>query len=101
MSHDECHQAIIETIARIPRGKLCPYGVIAKLAGYPGKARYVGYILKNLPNETKIPWHRVINAQGKSSFPTNSDRYKAQHARLITEGIDIASSRVNLKTFFW
>ena len=101
MPHDQCHQAIIETLARIPMGKICPYGIIAKLAGYPGKARYVGYVLKNLPSDTQIPWHRVINAQGKSSFPMNSDRYKIQHSKLKAEGIDITDSGRNLKAFFW
>lgn len=98
LSSNDCTQAIIETLARIPKGKTCAYGELAKLAGYPGKARYVGFVLKNLPDGSKLPWHRVVNAQGKSSFPPDSERYQLQHRKLFAEGVDL---RVKPKRYFW
>ena len=53
---------IFATIAQIPPGKVTTYGEVAKLSGYPGYARQVGRALANLPNESKLPWFRVINS---------------------------------------
>ena len=72
-------------------------GQIAALAGMPSHARLVGRILANLPSGTKLPWHRVINSQGKI---TNPDPTR-QRARLEEEGITLVSGRVNLKTYGW
>ncbi len=97
----ESHRSILLTIASVPAGKISTYGQIATLAGQPGKARFVGHILKNLPRDSRIPWHRIINAQGKSSFPVNSDRYQKQIALLEAEGIVIKNHKISLKQFLW
>ena len=92
---------VLQTIGLIPYGKVCTYGVIAEYAGLPRRARYVGTVLKNLPSDSKIPWHRVINSQGKSSFPSGSEKYRLQLAQLIAEGISVSNDKVDLKTFLW
>lgn len=97
----ETEQAILQTLASIPYGKVCTYGTIAKLSGNTGKARYVGYILKNLPENSSIPWHRVINSQGKISFPENSHRLLIQSERLEAEGVKVINRKVNLKHYLW
>ena len=40
---NEMRRAFYLIIAQIPRGKVATYGQIAELAGYPGRARQVGY----------------------------------------------------------
>ena len=60
-------RAFYETIACVPYGKVATYGQIATLAGYPGRARQVGFALAGMPGEWDLPWHRIINAQGKVS----------------------------------
>jgi len=97
----ESRQAILATLARIPLGQVSTYGQVAKLAGQPGKARYVAYILKNLPSDTEIPWHRVINSQGKISFPHASEKYQEQFDRLIEEGIVVPLSKRAQEEFLW
>ena len=92
---------ILITLANIPFGKVCTYGDIAKRSGYPGLARYVAKILKDLPHNSKIPWHRVINSQGKSSFPTNSSMYSSQLSKLKEEGIVLSATNIISKEFFW
>ena len=57
------------------------------MAELPGYARYVGYTMKNLPKGTKLPWHRVVNSQGKLSFPRDSRQYQTQKKKLEAEGI--------------
>ena len=60
-------QTIYAVIARIPRGRVATYGQVARLAGIPGRARLVGFAMAALPDGTRLPWHRVVNAQGRCS----------------------------------
>jgi methylated-DNA-protein-cysteine methyltransferase-like protein len=94
-------QRIIAAIRRIPRGRVATYGAIAALAGAPRRARLVGTVLKQAPASLKLPWHRVINAQGRSSFPEGSDARRLQLARLQREGVQVTVGRVDLKHFGW
>jgi len=100
-SSEEARQAIITVLASIPCGYVCTYGTVAKLAGQPGKARLVGYILKHLPESSNIPWHRVINSQGLSSFPVDTDKYLLQISKLRSEGIRTSTGRISLKEYLW
>tara|TARA_R110001592_G_scaffold267611_1_gene533666 strand:- start:22526 stop:22846 length:321 start_codon:yes stop_codon:yes gene_type:complete len=93
--------AILITLANIPSGKVSSYGDIAKRAGLPGLARYVAKILKDLPDNSQIPWHRVINSQGKSSFPENSTLYFLQLSKLQEEGVLLSKSNIVPKKYFW
>ena len=93
--------AILITLANIPAGKVSSYGDIAKKAGFPGLARYVAYILRNLPNDSKIPWHRVINSQGKISFTKDSAMYCLQRSKLKKEGIMLSHANTVAKKYFW
>jgi methylated-DNA-protein-cysteine methyltransferase-like protein len=61
------HGRIYAVVSRIPRGRIATYGQIARLAGLPGHARLVGYALSALPERSRVPWHRVVNAKGQIS----------------------------------
>lgn len=67
-------QAMLDTptlyqlVRRIPKGEVATYGQLAKLIGKPRHARHVGNALANTPASVKIPWHRVVNAQGRISL---------------------------------
>ena len=93
---------IYAVVQRIPRGRVATYGQIASLAGLGGHARQVGYALHALPHGTRVPWHRVINAQGRVSPRANPDYVTIQHALLEAEGVEIGpGDRVSLKRFGW
>lgn len=94
-------QAILQTIKSIPKGRLSSYGTIATAAGYPGNARLVGHVLKSLPEGSNIPWFRVINAQGKISFPEHSEEYKRQISALANEGHPPSLGASYLQTKLW
>jgi methylated-DNA-protein-cysteine methyltransferase-like protein len=94
-------QRVCQAVGQIPKGKVASYGQIATLAGLPGAARLVGNVLRKLPDGSRLPWHRVINSQGKISLPIDSPSYQEQKKRLLAEGIDIQGSRIALKTFGW
>ncbi|ERS02565.1 methyltransferase [Acinetobacter sp. COS3] len=99
---NELHRQILEVIALIPYGKVATYGQIAKLAGIPKHARLVGYVLKHLDKESSIPWHRVINSQGKISvMRINEKGGNIQQQLLADEGIYLLNNKINLKVFSW
>ena len=58
------YQKIYACVRKIPRGKVATYGQIAALCGSPRGARIVGYALHVIPENSNIPWQRVINSQG-------------------------------------
>jgi methylated-DNA-protein-cysteine methyltransferase-like protein len=61
------YAAIWAVARRIPRGRVATYGQIAALAGFPRQPRLAGYAMHGLPDDSRVPWHRVVNAQGKIS----------------------------------
>ena len=90
-----------EMVRKIPKGKVATYGQIASLCGLPGHARFVGYALHNLPDGVPVPWQRVINSQGKISFPPNSNNFKRQKELLESEGITIYKGKIDIKKYGW
>ena len=52
--------------------------------------------------EPPVPWHRVINAQGRISGRGELMRAEVQRERLEAEGVAFDErERVNLKVFRW
>lgn len=94
-------ETLWQVIAQIPEGKVATYGQIASLAGLPGYARQVGNTLKKLPKDTKLPWHRVVNAKGQISFPEDSPAYRLQRSRLESDGVLFGRGRVDFKVYRW
>ena len=93
--------AVWSAVGSIPYGKVATYGQIAALSGYPRHARAVGKLLSDLPNDSKLPWHRVINSQGRLSFPLMSERYLEQQNRLAAEGIIMRKGKIPLPEAQW
>ncbi len=89
-------------VALIPEGHLATYGQIAMLAGFAGRPRQVGMVLKGLPPDNDLPWHRVVNAQGY--IPSRGRWWGAeeQARRLSEEGIAVdRAGNVDLFTHRW
>ncbi|GLQ29708.1 MGMT family protein [Litoribrevibacter albus] len=101
ISKQEFHDAVLYILGQIPKGKVTTYGKIAKMAGFPSHARYVGKLLSQLPQDSKLPWYRVINGQGRISFSEDSERYITQKSLLEQEGISFLNGKVNLKIHQW
>jgi len=83
-------ERIWQVINAIPAGQVCTYGKVAQLAGLGLAARMVGRTLRELPAGSKLPWHRVINAQGRISLPVGSAGHEKQRSRLEAEGIEFS-----------
>ena len=97
------HARIHAVVRRIPRGRVATYGQVALVAGLGGQARLVGYALNALPSGTRVPWHRVINAQGAISA-RRGDPAGALNQRLMLEAEGVrfnARGRVLLERYGW
>ena len=87
-------ERIWQVVAAIPKGSVATYGQVADLAGMPRHARLVGRTLSELPRDTKLPWHRVINASLRISLRADSDGHNVQRRRLEAEGVEFVGERV-------
>jgi len=97
----EFTESVIELLKKIPKGKVATYGQIATLAGSPRAARQVVRILHSSSKKHNLPWHRVINSQGKISLLPNQG-FEIQKALLIKEKVKFSlSGQINLKTYQW
>lgn len=101
MSQTVLQNAIWQTVAMIPKGRVTNYGEIAKRCGYPGYARFVGYTLKNLPGDSTLPWHRVVKANGVLAFPLGSPKFEQQKGLLEAEGVIVTEDKVKMRQYFW
>ena len=88
------HQKVFQLTRKIPRGKVCTYGIIADFLEL-GSARMVGWALnKSFSQGMSVPAHRVVNRKGELSgrnhFPTPDMMQKMLEA----EGIEIKDNKV-------
>ena len=90
-----------DTVNRIPAGRVAPYGLVADLAGLPGRARWIGRALKLSPQGHDLPWHRVLRSNGQIAFAANSEAAKKQRQLLSDEGVVVTNNRVNMRQFGW
>lgn len=93
-------QRVYQVVAAIPSGRITTYGQVARLAGSPRAARQVGGILCRLPENTRLPWHRVVNRFGLSSL--QGEAQQCQLALLQAEGLPAtADSPLDLARYGW
>jgi methylated-DNA-protein-cysteine methyltransferase-like protein len=89
-------ERIWKAVADIPRGEVASYGGIARRAGAPRRARLVGHALKVAPASLELPWHRVLNAQGRISLPAGSKAHRMQRRLLEEEGVVFRNGRADM-----
>lgn len=93
-------------VRKIPHGQVATYGQITKLLSKPQEvstadyqmsaARWVGLAMAACPND--VPWHRVINSQGKISHRAEAAK---QQQLLQAEGVFLAKGKINLDEYQW
>jgi methylated-DNA-protein-cysteine methyltransferase-like protein len=100
---DSTREKIYAAVRRVPRGKVATYGQIAEIAGLEGHARQVGYAMAALTTSSALPWHRIINAQGRVSVRSaGAGSTIVQRQLLEREGVLFdGGGRVSLARFRW
>lgn len=88
-------------IRQIPAGKVATYGLIAALAGNPGAARQVAWVLHSSSAPDGLPWHRVVNRNGQISLKP-FEGYEIQKQWLLQEGVVFdAKDTIDLNFYLW
>jgi methylated-DNA-protein-cysteine methyltransferase-like protein len=88
-------------LKRIPKERVASYGQIAVLAGNPRAARQVVRILHSCSETDNLPWHRVINSQGKIALKSG-EGFELQRALLQDEGVLVSpDGRIEMKRYQW
>lgn len=77
---------IITIIQHIPAGSVMSYGQIAAIGGSPRAARQVVRILHTMSERYHLPWHRVVNREGKVMLSDTISR-EIQISALRDEGV--------------
>ncbi|MDA0204661.1 MAG: MGMT family protein [Acidobacteria bacterium] len=80
-------------VRRIPRGQVATYGEIGAATGCT--ARQVGSALRRAGSERRLPWHRVVAAEGRIALPGSAGL--EQRLRLEQEGVPFRGKRVWLE----
>lgn len=90
-----------ELIKMIPEGKVATYGLIAALAGNPRGARQVSRILHSCSEKDKLPWHRIVDRNGRISLKPYQG-YELQKQLLENEGVFFCPKEtIDLNQFLW
>ena len=91
-------ERVYSIVRRIPSGRVMTYGQIAELLGDGYTPRTVGFCMHSSPDA--VPWHRVLNAQGKTSTGKVVLPHDKQQRLLELEGVVFDdNARCDLQTF--
>lgn len=92
---------VIESLRAIPAGRVATYGQIAAMAGNPGAARQVARVLHSCSRKEELPWHRVVNREGRIALKPFEGQ--AEQKRLLeNEGVEFgATGTIDLDAFLW
>ncbi len=105
------NEKVYAIVRLIPEGQVTSYGRIAEMLDSPRGARQVGFAMSALkgkvddPRYEDIPWHRVINSQGKISIK-GSDGGRFMQAELLRDEAVMVQKvgddlKVNMKEYLW
>jgi len=105
-------ETVWDIVRQIPEGKVSTYGQIASMippTNYTDPdqmkrlaPRWVGTAMRKTPKGQSIPWQRVINSQGKISFPAGSAQAEEQERLLEMEGVEFdKKGKVNFAVVGW
>ncbi|WP_323774379.1 MGMT family protein [Alcanivorax sp.] len=94
----EFRDAVYQIVAAIPHGYVSSYGAVAKQAGFPRHARFVGRLMSQLPKDTRLPWHRVLRSDGRIAL-AGTPVGDIQTQRLLDENVPVIGDRVPRQHF--
>ena len=83
-AEDAPFAAVQAWVRKVPKGRVVTYGQLSKLVDRRLTPLGVGWAIRAAA-EGEIPWHRVVNAQGRVS--TDGEHPGLQRAMLESEGV--------------
>ena len=101
-TRNQFFEQVYQVVRRIPAGKVATYGQVARILGKPRGARTVGWALHSIPEDSDVPWQRVINARGIITLDARGPGGAIQRALLDAEGIVFdEEGRIDLDACGW
>lgn len=95
---------LYQIVLNIPYAKVATYKQLAILTGNM-TARQVGYAMSKSPKRFQgkyVPWHRVVNSQGKVSVRNYGEPDPLQLILLQDEGVLISTNgKINFDLHLW
>ena len=81
-------QVVYRTVAAIPYGHTASYGEVARRAGLPRAARFVGSTMANNRYPVLIPCHRVIKSNGSPGLFGGGTALKVRMLQLEADSLE-------------
>ena len=98
---DSFSERVKRVLKSVPQGKVATYGQIAAYAGNLRAARQVAWLLHSSSNKYNLPWHRIINSNGRISLKPGQG-YEIQKVLLEREGVIFDKNDViDLRKYLW
>lgn len=95
------YQRVYAVARKIPYGRVCSYGAIARFLGAARSSRMVGYAMKNSLG-SDVPAHRVVNRSGMLTGKHYFGGSTVMEDLLRSEGIAVKNNQVqNFEAIFW
>ena len=91
---------VYRIVAKIPKGKVTTYGLIAETCGIKSSARTVGWALNKAKN-SNLPCHRVVNRKGELTGRLHFIDPELMQSLLKSEGVEFVDDHVNLEKHLW
>lgn len=88
---------------KIPYGRVCSYGAIAKYLGSKQSARMVGWAMNHSHHQIEyVPAHRVVNRNGLLTGKHHFGGPNTMQQLLESENIKVENNKVvHFDTLFW
>lgn len=100
MSHN-FFERVYDVVCQIPAGCVATYGQVARLMGCPHCARQVGFALHANHKPREVPYHRVVNREGRLAQAFVFGGVNVQAEWLKEEGVEVCGDCVDLSRYGW
>jgi len=85
-------ESVWKVVSDIRVGRVMSYGDVARVAGFPRRARMVARAMARSPEA--LPWHRVVRSDLTIAFPKDSEFYLEQQKLLLIEGVKFVKNKI-------
>jgi len=99
MTPTNFQQQVYRLTAKVPRGRVTTYAIIAKVLRNPRATRAVGNALNKNPYAPQVPCHRVIRSTGEIGGFASGTKNKIK--KLQQEGVVIKNNRLDLPQYLY
>lgn len=92
---------VYKLVAKIPKGRVTTYGIIARKLGRPNCARAIGAILRANKHPIVIPCHRVVKSNGEIGGYFGRRGIKDKIELLRSEGVHVEGRKILLRKYIF